>query len=192
RRRHLGRAQFEKEGDEHRRLTALAAVQEGEALEQVDVLLVLPQPAVQGRDQLVRVAGAQPLGRDVLYQQQLDPVEQFRGRRLLLQSGYVANIEKDRQRLVHQVVLEPREMHVDDALHRVAVREADVVKEAAAEKRVGQLLFIVRGDHDDRALLGGNRLFQLVDEELHAVEFEQEIVRELDIGLVDLVDQQDR
>ena len=37
-----------------------------------------------------------------------------------------------------------------------------------------------------------DRLAGLVDEELHAVEFEQEIVRELDIGLVDLVDQQHR
>ena len=37
-----------------------------------------------------------------------------------------------------------------------------------------------------------HRLAGLVDVELHAVEFEQEVVRELDIGLVDLVDQQHR
>ena len=35
-------------------------------------------------------------------------------------------------------------------------------------------------------------LRSLVDVELHAVEFEQQIVREFDIGLVDLVDQQHR
>ncbi len=37
-----------------------------------------------------------------------------------------------------------------------------------------------------------HRLAGLVDEELHPVEFEQQIVGELDVGLVDLVDQQDR
>ena len=37
-----------------------------------------------------------------------------------------------------------------------------------------------------------HRLAGLVDEELHAIEFLQQIVRELDVGLVDLVDQQHR
>ena len=37
-----------------------------------------------------------------------------------------------------------------------------------------------------------HRLAGLVDVELHLVEFEQEIVGELDVGLVDLVDQQHR
>ena len=37
-----------------------------------------------------------------------------------------------------------------------------------------------------------DRLAGLVDIELHAVEFEQEIVGKLDVGLVDLVDQQHR
>ena len=30
----------------------------------------------------------------------------------------------------------------------------------------------------------------LVDEELHAIEFQQQVIRELDVRLVDLVDQQ--
>ncbi len=37
---------------------------------------------------------------------------------------------------------------------------------------------------------GGDRLAGLVDEELHAIELLQEVVRELDVGLVDLVDEQ--
>ena len=41
-------------------------------------------------------------------------------------------------------------------------------------------------------LLGGDRLLGLVDMEFHAVELQQQIVRELDIRLVDLVDQEDR
>ncbi len=45
---------------------------------------------------------------------------------------------------------------------------------------------------DDRPLPRHDGLARLVDVEFHAVELEQEIVRELDIGLVDLVDEQDR
>ena len=37
-----------------------------------------------------------------------------------------------------------------------------------------------------------HQLARLVDVELHAVEFEQQVVRKLDVGLVDLVDQQHR
>ncbi len=37
-----------------------------------------------------------------------------------------------------------------------------------------------------------HRLARLVDEELHAVELEQQVVGELDIRLVDLIDQQYR
>ena len=39
---------------------------------------------------------------------------------------------------------------------------------------------------------GRDRLAGLVDEELHAIELLQEVVRELDVGLVDLVDEQHR
>ena len=39
-------------------------------------------------------------------------------------------------------------------------------------------------------IAAADRLAGLVDEELHAIEFLQQIVGELDVGLVDLVDQQ--
>jgi len=52
--------------------------------------------------------------------------------------------------------------------------------------------FIVRGDHHDRADSRRDRLARLLDEELHAIEFLQQVVGELDVGLVDLVDQQHR
>ena len=42
---------------------------------------------MQRRDRRLLVLGAQCLGRDVLGQQELQPVEQFRRRRLLLQPG---------------------------------------------------------------------------------------------------------
>ena len=41
-----------------------------------------------------------------------------------------------------------------------------------------------------RPVPGLDQLARLVDVELHAVEFAQQVVRELDVGLVDLVDQQ--
>ena len=83
-------------------------------------------------------------------------------------------------------------MHVDDPLHRRLVGKADVVEEAAAQERVGQLLLVVAGDHDDRPVAGRPGLAGLVDVELHAVELAQQVVREFDVGLVDLVDQQYR
>ena len=64
------------------------------------------------------------------------------------------------------------------------------MEEAAAQERVRQLLLVVARDHDDRALTRLDELARLVDEELHPVELEQQVVRELDVGLVDLVDQQ--
>lgn len=82
-------------------------------------------------------------------------------------------------------------MHVDDLLQRLAVGEGDVVEEAAAQEGVGQFLLVVRGDDDDRALLRLDGFVGLVDVELHLVEFLQQVVGELDVGLVDLVDQQD-
>jgi hypothetical protein len=57
------------------------------ALEQVHVLLVLQERAVQRRDQLGGIALLQHLGRDLVDHQQLDPVEQLGGGRLLLQPG---------------------------------------------------------------------------------------------------------
>src|SRR5690606_27439857 len=53
-----------------------------------------------------------------------------------------------------------------------------------------QFLLVVRCYDDDRPNLGADRLAGLVDEELVAIEFLQQVVWKLDIGLVDLIDQQ--
>ena len=92
----------------------------------------------------------------------------------------------------HQALLDAGKMHLDDGAHGVGVGKADVVEEAAAQERVRQFLFVVGGDDHDRPAPGVDGFAGLVDEELHAVEFLQKIVRELDVGLVDLVDQQHR
>jgi hypothetical protein len=66
------------------------------------------------------------------------------------------------------------------------------MEEAAAQEGVRQFLLVVAGDEHDRAVVRLDGLLRLVDEELHPVELLQEIVGELDVGLVDFVDQQHR
>src|SRR5712664_4812416 len=71
----------------------LAPAQERQSLEQVDVLLVLQKRAVQRRDQLAGIAFPQHFRRDVLVEQQFQPVQKLRGRRLLLQPRHLAYLE---------------------------------------------------------------------------------------------------
>ena len=66
------------------------------------------------------------------------------------------------------------------------------MKETAPQEGVGQFLLVVGGDDDDGSGARRHRLAGLVDEEFHPVEFLQQVVRKLDVGLVDLVDQKDR
>src|SRR6202034_3867129 len=114
-------------------LLALAPAQKCDPLEQMHVLLVLEQRAVQRRDQFLGVALAQRLWRNVLVEQKLEPVEQLRSGRLLFQSPR----------------LDRRIVRFDDPAHRLRVGKADVVKEAAAQESVGQVLLVVGGDDDD-------------------------------------------
>ena len=81
-------------------------------------------------------------------------------------------------------------MHIHDGLHGLGIGEIDVMEEAATQEGVGQLFLVVGGDDHDRALLGADGFPGLVDEELHAIQFLQKVIGELDVGLVDLVDQQ--
>ena len=83
-------------------------------------------------------------------------------------------------------------MDIDDFLHRLPVRELDIVEETAAQERVGQFLLVVGGDDHDRPFCRLDRLLRLVDMEFHTVEFLQQIVRKFDIRLVYFVDQQHR
>src|SRR4051812_41995700 len=63
--------------------------QERQPLEQMHVLLVLQERAMQRRDQFPRIALAQHFRRHVLVQQELQPVQQFRGRGFLLETRYL-------------------------------------------------------------------------------------------------------
>ncbi|RMN45982.1 hypothetical protein ALQ59_04925 [Pseudomonas syringae pv. apii] len=167
-----------------------ATAHEGQAFQQVHVLLVLDQRPGQRRDRLGRIALAQHRFTDVVGHQQFQPVHQFGRRGLLFQAGHFAHVEKDVQCFADQVFLDVRVMHIDDALQSCPVREGDVVEEAATQEGVRQFLLVIGGNDDDRALFGFDRFIDFVNVELHLVEFLQQVVGELDVGLVDLVDQQ--
>ena len=66
------------------------------------------------------------------------------------------------------------------------------MEETAAQEGVRQLLLVVRRDDDDGAALRPDGLAGFVDEEFHAIQLLQQVVGELDVGLVDLVDQEHR
>ena len=83
-------------------------------------------------------------------------------------------------------------MQTDNSLHLGLVGKADVVEEAAAQEGVRQLLLVVGGDDDHGALARLDPLASLVDVEFHAIQLQQQIVGELDVGLVDLVDEEHR
>src|SRR5690606_1490856 len=84
----------------------IAAGEEGQPLEQVDVLFVLQQRAVQRRDHLFRVALRQDGRIDVLVDKELDPVDQLRGRRLLTEPRHLTHVVEDAERLIEQPLLE--------------------------------------------------------------------------------------
>ena len=64
------------------------------------------------------------------------------------------------------------------------------MEEAAAQEGVRQFLLVVGGDDHQRPVFGAHQFARLIDVELHAVDFAQQVVGEFDVGLVDLVDQQ--
>ena len=64
------------------------------------------------------------------------------------------------------------------------------MEKAPAQEGIGQLFFIVGGDEHDGPVLGFDQFTCLINKELHAVEFPQQVIGELDVRLVDLVNQQ--
>ncbi len=96
-----------------------------------------------------------------------------------------------RERSGQQCVLYAGVVDLNDLAHRVHVGEPDVVEKAAPQEGVRQFFFVIGCDDDDGPLAGGNGLSGLIDVEFHPVEFLQQIVRKLDVRLVDLIDQQD-
>src|SRR4029077_17006007 len=89
-----------------------------------------------------------------------------------------------------QASLDVWEMHVDDGAHGVRIRKLDVVEKAAPQEGIGQLFLVVGRNNNDGAVPGLDVLVRFVNIKLHAIEFLQQVIGELDVGLVDLIDQQ--
>src|ERR1700723_774317 len=121
---------------QERRSRPLAPAQKCDPLEKVHILLVLEQGAVQRRDELLGVALAERLWRNVLIEQKLEPIEQLRSGRLLFQSRRVTQREERPHGLFDQPWLDRRVVRFDDPAHRLGVRKADVMKETAAQESV--------------------------------------------------------
>ena len=66
------------------------------------------------------------------------------------------------------------------------------MEETTTKKCVRQFLFVVRGDHNNRALFRLDPLLRFVNVEAHPVELLQKVIREFDIGFVDLIDEKNR
>ncbi len=113
-----------------------------------------------------------------------------RGARPLAQALHRADRVEDLERLGDEPLRDVGVMHGDDAAHQLRLGEVDEVEDAAPEEGVGQVLLVVARDDHDRAFGRDDLLVGLEDAEAHAVELVQEVVRELDVCLVDLVDEQ--
>ena len=152
-------------------------------------MFVFEQGAHQWRHRDLLVGALQGFERDVFGHQQFQPVQQLAGRGLFLQAGQAAHVIKRLERQGQQVFFEGGEVHIHDLAHGVRFGELDVVEEAAAQESVRQLLFVVGGDEHQGPGLGLDQLARLVAIKLHAVDLAQQVVREFDVGFVDLVDQ---
>src|SRR5690242_19477669 len=99
------------------KLRALAR-HEDEAFEQVDVLFVLQQCPMEGRNDGLAVHRSQGVGRDVLREEELQPVEQLGRRGLFLEARHFAHLEEHLERLAKERFLEAWKVDFHDLLHR--------------------------------------------------------------------------
>ena len=81
-------------------------------------------------------------------------------------------------------------MHRNDLAHGLCFWKLDVVEEATAQKSVGQFFLVVGRDEHQRPVFRFDELARLVAIKLHAVDLAQQVVRELDIGFINLINQQ--
>ena len=103
----------------------------------------------------------------------------------------LAQAYDDVDELGDHLVVEPRHLAGDDRPLALGVRVVEVQEQAAALDRLGQLAARVGRQHHERTAGGGDRA-QLGDGDLEVAEHLQQQALDLDVGLVDLVDQQHR
>src|SRR2546421_320312 len=147
-----------------------------------DVRLVLEEHVERLADQLgIDLVLAQE-------QERLRPVDGLGDRRRLLQLE-LPDGSHDARDLLRELVVDVGDAHPDDVLLALEVGIVEVQIEAAALQRLRELACVVRGHHDQRPLLAGDRA-QLRDRHLEVRQhLEQERFR-LDLDPVDLVDEE--
>ena len=166
-----------------------SAVRSSTTLSQhVVIAFVLEEHTCEGNLTQIADASNRTITTEAVAEQQRQPTQQLRGARLLAELE-LAELVEDLDRLRDDLRRGIREMCIDDHLHLLRVRERDVDEGAAAQECGGQLLLVVARDHDDRAVFRGHRPTQLGHLHFHPVELVQEIVREFEVRLVDLVDE---
>ena len=148
-------------------------------------ILVLFEEHPDERD-LLRDAGRVHAGK----LERADPVDKLGCRGFFLHRVDRADIVKRLHRVHQKRLVDMIKVDADDLFHLLLVGEFNIVEDAAAQERVRQLLFRVRGDDDDGTVLGLDGLLRLGNVEFHLVELPKKVVRELEVCFVDLVDQQ--
>src|SRR5690606_7943885 len=131
----------------------------------------------------------QSIGRNVVGQQQTQPIQKFRGGRFLLQTRDVTQGKEGVQGAGQDVAAQIGVVHGHDLFHGLALGKADVMEETAAQEGVGQVFFVIGSNDDQGTMTSLDGLASFVNMKLHAVQFLQQVVGELDVGLVDFVDQ---
>jgi len=114
-------------------LTSIPAVEKQQLLEQVHVLLVLQQRAVQRRNEPF-ASSLRSASANIFCHQQLDPIQEFGGGRLLLQARRLADLEERRQRLVQQFALQVRKC-TSTICVIVSASGSDIVEKQRARRR---------------------------------------------------------
>ena len=110
-----------------------------------------------------------------------------------IDGAFFSSSSRSRPTVVDQLardpVVEVGHLRGDDLALALGVRVVEVQVEAAPLERLRQLAARVGGEHDERAAYGGDGA-ELGDRDLEVGQHLQQQPLDLDVGLVDLVDQQ--
>ena len=82
-------------------------------------------------------------------------------------------------------------MNLHDQAHHVGIGKSYMVKIAAPEERIGEILLGIGCDDNHGTVFGFDGLVDLNDIELHLVENIQHVILKIRVGLVDFIDKED-
>jgi len=82
-------------------------------------------------------------------------------------------------------------VNLNDLSHHVRLWKGNVMEIAAAQERIGQVLFGIGSDNNDGPVFRLYGLVDLNDIEFHLVQYIEHIVLKISICLINFIDQQD-